>query len=125
MNNNLYVERFKKLGEKYGFPVKTVGQRHILTAKNTDNEDVYWISYSEKTDMLRYLGNTDNCNIWLYETRKDFTPEKTIQFIKDLNEVFELEGSERFLLKNLIDPEDWQEIANIHDAYDDMRYNCI
>lgn len=125
MNKELYVERFKKLGEKYDFPVKTVGQKHILTAKNTDNEDVYWISYSEKTDMLRYLGNTDNCNIWLSETRKDFTPEKTIQFIKDLNEVFDLEDSEKFLLKNLIDPEDWQEIAKVNDAYDDIRYNCI
>ena len=26
-------------------------------------------------------------------------------------------------LKTLIDPEDWQEIANIHDAYDDPRYS--
>lgn len=125
MNNNLYVERFKALGEKYDFPVKAEGKRYVLTAKNTDNKDVNWISYNPNTDMLRYLGNTDNCNIWLCDTRKDFTPEKAIQFIKDLNEVFELEGSEKFLLRNLIDPEDWQEMANVHDAYEDMRYNCI
>lgn len=120
MNNT--IKAFKELGEKYGFPVIEANNLVILTAKNLDGNPVKWISYNSENDTVSYLGNTDNCNIWLGDTRKDFSPEKTIQFIKDLNEVFEFEDGDKFLVKQLIDPEDWQIIADISDAYEDLRY---
>lgn len=122
-NKEKYINDFKKFGQKYGFPVITLEDKEVLTAKNTDGEDIYWIFYNPITETISYRGNTDNCNIWFCDTRKDFTPEKTIQFIYDLNKVFELEDNEKIQIKELIDPEDWQEIANVNDAYNDIRYN--
>ncbi len=45
-----------------------------------------------------------------------------MQFVQELNEVFKLDADNRFLVRDLIDPEDWQEIAQVQDAYQDMRY---
>lgn len=118
-----YINAFRELGRKYDFPVITLGGKEILTARNTDGESVKWIYYNPKTDTVSYIGNTDVCNIWFCNTRKDFTPEKTIQFVDDLNNTFELQGEGRIQIKELIDPEDWQGIADIHDAYEDARYN--
>lgn len=114
------INKFKELGKKYNFKIEVSGIA-TLKARNTDKEYVDWIKYNPDTDTISYIGNTDHTNIWLCETRKDFTPEKTLQFINDLNNVFEL-GEEGFKVRDLIDPEDWQEIANVRDAYKDERY---
>lgn len=119
---NTYVEDFKKLGGKYGFPIVEFNGKAVLTAKDTHNEDVHWITYDLEKDTLSFIGNTDNCNIWLCDTRKDFTPEKVVQFVKDLNEIFKLTGENVFTVKELIDPEDWQGIAKVNDAFNDIRY---
>lgn len=112
----------EKIGKKYNFEIVTEDDKTILIAKNTSGEDVDWIIYNKKEDTISHLGDTDNCNLWFYETRKDLTADKLVEFVKDLNELFELEGEERFIVRNLVDPEDWQEIANIHDAYTDERF---
>lgn len=111
----------EKLGKKYKFDTIIEDDNAILLTENTSGEDVEWIVYNIKEDTISYLGNTDNCNIWLYETRKDFTPDIIIEFIKDLNKTFELEGIERIMIKDLVDPKDWQEIAGI-EAYNDERF---
>lgn len=119
---NKYVKNLINLGEKYNFKVITTGNKASLLAKNIDNKNVSWINYDIDNDKISYLGNTDNCNLWFHETRTDLTPEILVDFINDLNNVFELEDENKFTVRELIDPEDWQEIANISDASDDCRY---
>ena len=46
------------------------------------------------------------------------TPEKIVRFVDELNQF--VHGS--ILLKTLIDPEDWMEIANVHNPESDKRY---
>lgn len=118
----LHAKGFRDIGKKYGFQVLQQGGKYNLYAKNTDNEPTLWLSYDEKKDTITCRGHTDYLNIWLCDTRKDFTPEKCLQFIDDLNENFELVGKNRFTVEELIDPEDWQEIANVRNAYEDPRY---
>ena len=114
----------REVCQKYGFSVITLGNKEILVAKNTDNENVNWITYDTEKDTVSFLGNTDNCNLWFYETRKDLTSNKIVEFVKDLNEALDLEG-DKILVKELIDPEDWQAISDIHDAYEDLRYTSL
>lgn len=97
------------------------GNDIILCAKNTDKEWAEWIIYNKDDNSVSVIGNTDHMNFWFYDTRKDLTPEKIIDFVNELNEVFEKTEYE-IPLRTLIDPEDWQEIANIEDAYTDSRY---
>ena len=118
----LSAGKFEDFCNKYGFSMSIIDNKYTIVAKNTSNKNVNWITYNSETDIVKYLGNTDNCNLWFCDTRKDFTAEKTIQFVDDLNELFNLEGEEKLLVKELIDPEDWQEIANVRNAYEDLRY---
>lgn len=61
-------------------------------------------------------------NLWFCETRKDLTSDKLLELTKDLNEILN-EYDLSVKVSTLIDPEDWQEIANVNDAYEDIRYN--
>lgn len=117
---NRTLTNFLIVGQKYEFRTELTKYGACLYAKNTDGEDYPWIKYITSSDLFSIAGNTDQCNLWFYDTRPDLTPDKLIEFIKDLNEA--LEPNEPILLKTLIDPEDWQEIANVRDAYDDERY---
>ena len=117
------VQQFKDLAKQYGFKVLQDGEAYRLCAKNTDNRWTRWISYYPEKDTVSFYGNTDYLNIWLCDTRKDLTPEKCLKFVEDLNNLFELKGEDKLLIKDLIDPEDWQEIAGVHDAYEDKRYS--
>ena len=128
MNKEKTIINFKELAKMYGFTTKegrNIDKEDYITlrANDTEYEAVDWIRYNITTDTVGAIGNSDQCGIWLCDTRPDFTPEKTIQFVKDLNKVFELKKSDIFLIKELIDPEDWQEIAGINEAYEDRRYN--
>lgn len=116
------VVGLEKLGKKYKFETIVEDDKAILLAKNTSGEDVDWIIYNIKEDTVSHLGDSDNCNLWFYDTRKDFTSDILVEFVQDLNELFELKDMERFIVRNLIDPEDWQEITGIHDAYEDERF---
>lgn len=118
----MQAQEFMRLGEKYGFKVMAQGCKLNLYAKNTDNQWTQWISYDSQKNNVSCRGNTDYLNIWLGDTRKDMTPEKCLSFVEELNQTFFLTGNDRFLIKDLIDPEDWQEIAQVRDAYKDERY---
>lgn len=118
--NNRILTNFLIVGQKYEFRTEPTKYGACLYAKNTDGEDYPWIKYVTSSDLFSIAGNTDCCNLWFYDTRPDLTPEKIIKFVKDLNKA--LEPNEPILLKDLIDPEDWQEIANVRDAYEDGRY---
>ena len=119
-HSNRTLTNFLFVGQKYDFRTECTKYGACIYAKNIDGEDCPWIEYIETLDVYSIVGNTDQCNLWFYDTRPDLTPEKIIEFVKDLNEA--LEPNKPILLKTLIDPEDWQEIAKVHDAYDDERY---
>ncbi len=114
------VENMKELVKKYGFKVTETNVGADLICKNTDGKDFRWIKYNQNTDMVSLAGNTDQCNLWFGKTRPDLTPEKIIEFVKDLNEALKMETP--YKLRDLIDGEDWQEIANICDAFEDVRW---
>jgi hypothetical protein len=120
MNNT--ISNLIELGNKYNFKVEVNETGANLIALNTDNKEVKWIKYNSEKDTVSLLGNTDNCNLWFCETRKDLTPDILIQFVSDLNTALSLPDDGRYLLKEIIDPEDWQIIAGIDDAYSDIRY---
>ena len=117
------VQQFKDLAKQYGFKVLKDGEAYRLFAKKTDNRWTRWISYYPEKEAVSFFGNTDYLNIWLCDTRKDFTPEICLNFVEDLNSLFELKGEDKFLVKDLIDPEDWQEIAGVPDASEDKCYS--
>lgn len=116
------IDAFKAVAKKYGFKVMQYGDSYRLCAQNTDHKWVSWVGFYPKEDRVSYFGETDYLNIWLCDTRKDFTPEKCLLFVGELNKALELTGDDRFLVRNLIDPEDWQEIAQVCDAHEDKRY---
>lgn len=121
MEKNM-IQKVKELCKKYGFKLVKDGVDYYICAKDTDRQWTRWVHYNPKADVVSYLGNTDHLNIWLYKTRPDLTPEILTQFVEDLNQTFELVRDDLFFLNELIDPEDWQEIADIPDAYSDKRY---
>lgn len=128
MKNIKTVSNFKRLIEKYDFTLgegnnNRKGKYLSLEAATTDNGKIDWLKYYPEKDTIQLIGNTDQCSIWFCDTRKDFTPEKISEFVKDLNSVFSLNGEDNmFTIREIIDPEDWQEIAGTHDAYEDERY---
>ena len=131
---------FKQIVKKYGFMARcgdtvqsvkygTINAPvFIIQARNTDKHWINWFSIVPDMGLKHQhnslvIGNdTDVINVWLYETRPDLTPEDCVMFFAELNSLFHLEGEDMILLKDWIDPEDWQEIADVTDAYDDPRY---
>lgn len=102
----------------------------VVKSKNTDGKSTEWFTIiprlpkeveHEQTAFI--TGNNTNClNIWLYETRKDLTADILVEFFGKIEELLNLPKNERDLLSTFVDPEDWQEIANVPDAYEDVRY---
>ena len=123
-NKEVCIKRFRGVCQKYGFSVVKSGEKEILVAKNTYNEDINWITYDTEKDTVSFSGSTDYLNLQFYETRKDLTLNKIVEFVKDLNEALNIEG-DKILVKELIDPEDQQEIADIRNAYEDLRYTSL
>lgn len=121
MNNT--VNNLMELGKKYNFKIEVTETEVNLIAINTFNKDVKWISCDLIDDSVSIFDDTDTLNIWLCETRVDFTPDVCIQFVSDLNKALDLPDYDRILLRQLIAPEDWQEIANVKNAYEDSRYS--
>ena len=107
-----------ELGKKYGFEIKMSETEISLIALNTDSEKVKWITYNIDTDIVHLLGNTDYCNLWFCDTRKDLSPDDCINFVVALNQALDVD----FKVREIIDPEDWQEIAQIINAFNDNRY---
>lgn len=114
----------KDLAEEYGFRSKSSGGTATVTSRNTDGQWTTWFSVTVQEDGLcRIRGNnTDQCNIWLYETRPDMTPERCMEFFEALNSTLGLFGDDKIKMSTWIDPEDWQAIAGVCDAYEDERY---
>lgn len=122
MENN-YKEKFKNICKNYKFKYVENSENEIsLCAKNTDREWVNWITLDLKQKKTILIGNTDQCNLWFYKTRKDMNPEKIIGFVAELNNILREFNDSYIMVKTIIDPEDWQEIAQIRDAYKDDRY---
>ncbi len=105
------LNHIKKAVEKYGFRAEIKDNSVIIYAFNYDGNEVEWFKYD--ANEKKYSGNnTDHINVWLCDTRPDLTPENLVQMFTDI----------KAELKTYIAPEDWQEIASVHDAYEDKRY---
>tara|TARA_B100000282_G_C31733809_1_gene492342 strand:- start:697 stop:1278 length:582 start_codon:yes stop_codon:yes gene_type:complete len=117
------TKRFKKIARKYGFKAHNAISTNqvVLEAKNTDGEWQTWFTINLDTGKLSLRGNTDHSNLWFHQTRRDMTPRKLVRFVKEIN-AFITSVNPHILVRHLIDPEDYQQIANINDAYDDERY---
>lgn len=110
----------EQLAKSYGFGFHKTNMTETLMSKNTDGEWIKWIKHSIANEKVEVKGNTDNLNLWLSETRPDLSPERIVAFVEDLNKCLCIEPP--IALKEIIDPEDWQSIAGIDDAYEDIRY---
>lgn len=118
-----YKEQLKNICKKYDFKYKEYSEDKIsLCAKDTDNHWNDWIKLNLKNKDISLVGNTDQCNFWFCDTRKDMTPDKIIEFVADINTMLRKFNDSYITIKALIDPEDWQEIAQVQDAYEDNRY---
>lgn len=115
-------EKLIACATKYGFRARPLGDNVLVFARNIDGCWVNWIKYNAKSGSVCCTGNTDYLNLWFGVTRCDLTPEKLISFAAELNKALNLKGEDQFHLWELIDPEDWQQIANINDAHKDIRY---
>lgn len=123
---NNAVNDFSYIANKYGFTFKTEGVEKenfavVLQAKNTDLQMTDWIKYYPFREELHIIGNTDECNLWFCDTRTDMTPEKILNLVDDIN-LSLVDADITVQVKELIDPEDWQELAVVHDAREDKRY---
>ena len=116
------IQSFKDVGQRYGFRVYQIGDNFVLYAQNTDKRWTPWFRYDPQKDEVISRGNTVHLNLWLHETRPDMTPEKCVLFVQGLNKAFDLPSDKGFRLQDLIDPEDWQGIAKVQNAYQDSRY---
>ena len=105
------------LAEKYNMVFEETRRKIHYKARDTQGIWVTWFYY-DKHKAAFYVDSTDYWNIWLCDTRKDFTPEVCIQFVKDAN----MAMGTHYRLREFIDPEDWQVLANVCDAYQDERY---
>lgn len=111
-----------KLSEDYGFKTEIRNKNQVvIKAIDTEGKYVDWIGYYLNEDRIRIIGNTDKCNIWFHITRPDMTPDKIIKFVEGLNKALGYERGE-IEIRELVDAEDWQEIADVQDAYTDERY---
>ena len=116
-------EWFRSIVMEYGFQAKILPGVFLLVAQDTDGEWQKWMEFHlAPTNRVVLMGNTDNCNLWFCDTRKDLTPERIIAFVQELNEFSEKHCDTTVKLRELVDPEDWQELALVRDASEDIRY---
>lgn len=115
------ITQLKELAEEFGFRTINRNKNIKIRAKNTDGKYVNWMDYNATTDIFRIYGDTDYLNIWLSDTRPDLTSENIVDFVNKLNNIMNFKEN-KVTVRDIIDPEDWQEIANIFYAYDDERY---
>ena len=102
MENN-YKEQLKNICKKYNFKYREYSENKIsLCAKDIEQHWKDWITLNLAT--------------------KDMTPDRIIEFVADINTMLRKFNKSYMTIKSLIDPEDWQELANIEDAYKDNRY---
>lgn len=121
--NNQIRQELQDICDKYEFKYKKLSYQEIaLCAKNTNNEWQEWIKLDLDKRNIFIVGNTDECNIWFCDTRKDMNPTKITSFVAKLNNLFGRFNTS-VKIKTLIDPEDWQQIAGVEDAYEDNYYD--
>ena len=129
---NKTLVKIREIAVNHGFKAKIVkGYNHWnpevnainnpsvqIYAKNTNKHWTKWFLFDSVRSV--FVGNnTDQCNIWLCETRPDLTPDVLCDFFKKIEDITEAEEG---IMRAFVDPEDWQEIADVRDAYADQRY---
>lgn len=111
------VECLADVVKQFSFKSRYANDTAIaIRAKNTDGRWVTWFTiFPDDKGQRKVSGNnTDQCNIWLNETRPDMTPERCIEFFEVLSHTMGLYGESKLKMSMWIDPEDWQSIAGIN-----------
>lgn len=118
------VECLAEIVKEYGFRFVCRSDAIDIRAKTTDGHWCNWFTITpDFQGSCKIVGNnTDQADIWLYETRPDMTPDQCVKFFQEISRTLGLYGDNRILPSEWIDPEDWQCIAGVHDAYSDERY---
>ena len=101
----------KKSSEEMGFKVKLGDDRVTVSARNKEGKLVEWFYWDRDRETYVVLGNTDHLNIWLCDTT-DLSADDLVKYF----------GRLQVAIKSFVDPEDWQEIGKVQDAYEDERY---
>lgn len=110
-----------RIAKTYGFRYEESesgrGNTQILLARDDTGKWIPWIRLHPNGNLV-ILGDTGSCNLWFYDTREDLKPDDIVGFVRELSELV----NKPIPVALLIDPEDWQEIADINDASKDPRY---
>lgn len=116
------MKKLQSIADTYGFRYQKEedgkGRKsEFLLARNDEYRWVPWIRSDSNGNLVIY-GTTGDINLWFYDTRPDLTPEAIVQFVRDLSEMV----GKTLPVSLFIDPEDWQEIADVNNAGMDPRY---
>jgi len=98
------------LVKEYGFDIKDFEETLVIGVKDIEGNEVDWITYNKQTTEITLKGNTEECNIWFYKTRKDLSKYKIHIFTSRINTIFQLSDSEVLTRRSLISPADWVNI---------------
>jgi hypothetical protein len=105
--------------EEYGFELSEENGEYVIWGKSAfEDEAVEWIWYDVESDTVQAM-NTDKNNMWLYEGRPDLSADDIVEMSVKLAEILSWTN---MTVSNIVDPEDWQEIADVRDAYSDPRF---
>lgn len=105
--------------DEYGFKLTDEDGEYIIWGIETvDEEPVEWLWYNPVTDIVQAT-DTDKNNMWLYESRPDLSADDIVEMIGRLAVILDWDD---LVVEKMVDPEDWQEIAGVRDAYADERF---
>ena len=105
--------------EDYGFELTEENGEYVIWGKETvDGNSVEWIWYDPVADTVQTT-DTDKNNMWLYEGRPDLSADDIVEMAKKLADILDWPDMS---IADIVDPEDWQEIAQVNDAYADSRF---
>ena len=109
--------RVRTIAQNYDLAARFTETEISLCAKDTDDDWCKWVRYDIARDRIVY-SDTDTANIWLCDTKPLLDADGAIELVRAINWAFDA----HLMVRQLIDPEDWQEIAKVPDASEDARY---
>lgn len=87
--NKQIKEELKEICNEYEFQYKELSNKKLaMYAKDIDKKWQEWIKLDLDKRNISVIGNTDQCNIWFCDTRKDMNPTKITSLVAKLNNLF-------------------------------------
>lgn len=105
--------------DEYGFTLSEENGEYVIWGTEAfDGGAVEWIWYDPAADTVQAT-DTDKNNMWLYEGRPDLSADDIVSMSAKLARILDWQD---MTIEDIVDPEDWQEIAQVHDAYGDPTF---